>query len=144
LIKIIKNTNEDIQLLALFLNDAGKSLITFRYFSKRPLEIIQNHKYTILILNEFNVPVGYGHLDPQYDVVWLGICVSEKQIGKGFGKMIMSDLTKKADSSGISELILKVDKQNVKAVSLYKKFNFKISDEKDEVYLIMSRFRNIE
>ncbi len=144
MIKIIKNTNEDIQLLALFLNDAGKSLNTFRYFNKRPLEIIQNHKYTILILNEFKVPVGYGHLDPQGDFVWLGICVSEKQIGKGFGKMIMSDLTKKADSSGISELILKVDKQNVNAVSLYKKFNFKISDEKDEVYLIMSRFRNIE
>jgi len=144
LIKIIKNTNQDIQLLALFLNDAGKSLNTFRYYSKRPLEIILNHIYTILILNELKIPVGYGHLDPQGDFVWLGICVSEKQIGKGLGKMIMSNLTKKADSSGISELILQVDKQNVKAVSLYQKFNFKISDEKDELYFIMRRIRNIE
>jgi ribosomal protein S18 acetylase RimI-like enzyme len=142
MIKRIKNIPEDIQLLSTFLKDAGNSLNTFRYFGKRPLECIQNHKYTILVLNKNERPVAYGHLDPQSEILWLGICVSENQVGKGYGKMIMTDLTEKADSDGISELILQVDKANVNAVSLYKKFNFNITTEKDELYLIMKRKRN--
>jgi ribosomal protein S18 acetylase RimI-like enzyme len=144
MIKRIKNIPEDIQLLSAFLNDAGNSLSTFRYFGKRPLECIQNHKYTILVLNENEGPVAYGHLDPQSEIVWLGICVSENQVGKGYGKMVMTNLTEKADSDGISELILQVDKANVNAVRLYKKFNFITTDDKEGLYLIMKRARNIE
>lgn len=142
MIKRIGNTKEDIQLLINFLDSAGNSLDTFRYFGKRPLEIIENHMYTILILNENEVPVAYGHLDPQGDILWLGICVSENQIGKGYGKRIMTDLTHKADSEGILELILQVDKTNVNAVSLYKKFNFFTTAEKNKSYLIMKRERH--
>lgn len=144
MVKRIKNIPEDLQLLSAFLKDAGNSLKTFRYFGKRPLECIQNHRYTILVLNENNIPVGYGHLDPQGDIVWLGICVCENQVGKGYGKVIMAELTKKADFDGIPELILQVDKANVNAVSLYKKFNFIIAEEKDGLYLIMKRARNVK
>ncbi len=144
MVKRIKNTPEEIQLLSDFLKDAGSSLNTFRYFVKRPLEIIQNHRYTILVLNENNTPIGYGHLDPQEDIVWLGICVAENQVGKGYGNVIMSELTQKADFDGISELTLQVDKTNVSAVSLYKKFNFIIAEEKDSLYLIMKRTINVE
>ena len=144
MVKRIKNTSEDIKLLSAFLKDAGSSLKTFRYFGKRPLDIIQNHRYTILVLNEKSNPIGYGHLDPQGDIVWLGICVAENQVGKGYGKVIMSELTKKADFDGISELILQVDKTNISAVSLYRKFNFIITEEKDSLYLIMKRTINIE
>ena len=45
---------------------------------------------------------------------------------------------------GISELTLQVDKTNVSAVSLYKKFNFIIAEEKDSLYLIMKRTINVE
>ena len=144
MVKRVKNTPGDIQLLSDFLKDAGISLKTFRYFEKRPLEFIKNHSYTILVLNENKTPIGYGHLDPQGDIVWLGICVAENQVGKGYGKVIMSELTQKADFDGISELILQVDKANVSAVSLYKKFNFIITDEKEGLYLIMKRARNVE
>lgn len=144
MVKKINSTAEDLQLLSSFLKDAGNSLITFRYFAKRPLECIQNHIYTILVLNENSTPIGYGHLDPQRDIIWLGICVAENQVGNGYGKVIMSELTQKADFDGISELILQVDKANVSAVSLYKKFNFLITDEKEGLYLIMKRIRNVE
>jgi len=144
MVKRIKNIPEDLQLLSAFLKDAGSSLNTFRYFGKRPLEIIQNHRYTILVLNENSTPIGYGHLDPQEDIVWLGICVAENQVGKGYGKVIMAELTQKADFDGISELILQVDKANVSAIKLYKKFNFIISEERDGLYLIMKRTRNFE
>jgi GNAT superfamily N-acetyltransferase len=143
MIKRINNTKEDIQLLDTFLKNAGNSLATFRYFGKRALQAIENHTYTILILNHNEDPVAYGHLDPHCDVLWLGICVSENQFGKGYGKMIMNDLTQRADSDGILEIVLQVDKANINAVSLYEKFNFITIEEKNGLYLIMKRKKNI-
>jgi|688.fasta_scaffold04394_20 GNAT superfamily N-acetyltransferase len=142
MIKSITNTQEHISLLEAFLNDAGTSLKTFRYFGKRPLDIIKNHKYTILLLNDNEVPVAYGHLDLSDDVIWLGICVSENHMGKGYGHLVMEDLLQKADSEGILEITLQVDKVNYIAVNLYKKFNFITSEEKDGLYLIMKRCKN--
>lgn len=139
MIKSITNSKEDIYLLESFLKNAGNSLKTFRYFGKRALDVIQNHKYTILIINENKVPVGYGHLDLCDDIVWLGICVSEDQVGRGYGNLIMEDLLKKADSDGILEITLQVDKENVSAIKLYTKFDFIKHTEKDGLYLIMKR-----
>ena len=142
MVKHLKNTKDDLHLLDIFLKDAGTSLNTFRYFGKRPLEEIESHRYTILVLDDAHVPVAYGHLDAKDGIVWLGICVSEQQVGKGYGKIIMTDLLNWADSEGISELTLQVDKVNVNAVSLYKKFNFITFKEKDGLYLIMKRTKN--
>ncbi len=142
MIKPITNTKDDINLLDTFLRDAGSSLKTFRYFRKRPLDVIKNHKYTIILLNNNEVPVAYGHLDLSDDIVWLGICVSENQVGKGYGHLVMADLLKKADSEDILEITLQVDKANISAVNLYKKFNFITCDEKDGLYLIMKRSKN--
>ena len=142
MIKSITNTQEDISLLETFLKDAGISLKTFRYFGKRPLDVINNHKYTILLLNDNEVPVAYGHLDLSADIVWLGICVSEYQVGKGYGHLIMEELLKKSDSDGILEITLQVDKVNVSAINLYTKFNFITCEEKDGLYLIMKRNTN--
>jgi ribosomal protein S18 acetylase RimI-like enzyme len=93
-------------------------------------------------LNDNEVPVAYGHLDLSDDVIWLGICVSENQVGKGYGHLVMEDLIQKADSEDILEITLQVDKVNNNAVNLYKKFNFITSEEKDGLYLIMKRGKN--
>jgi len=142
MVKHLKNTKDDLHLLDIFLKDAGTSLNTFRYFGKRSLEVVESHRYTILILNDAHVPVAYGHLDSKDDIVWLGICVSEHQVGKGYGKIIMTDLLNRADAEGILEITLQVDKANISAVNLYKKFNFITCDEKDGLYLIMKRSKN--
>jgi ribosomal protein S18 acetylase RimI-like enzyme len=63
-------------------------------------------------------------------------------MGKGYGHLVMEDLLQKADSEGILEITLQVDKVNYIAVNLYKKFNFITSEEKDGLYLIMKRCKN--
>lgn len=95
----------------------------FRYYDKRPYDYGHvNHICTIKTHD------GYGHLD--YDKVnnkvWLGICVSDLMTGLGMGKDLMRRLLAIADSEGIKEIWLSVDKDNEPAINLYKRFNFKI------------------
>lgn len=106
-----------------FLRIAGSSLDTFRYFEKRPLKIIKNHLKTLLVYQQ-NTPVGYGHLDLENDVVWLGICVASKFKGLGIGKLIMNELIHEGRKLDISEIKLSVDAANTKAEQLYQKFGF--------------------
>ncbi|MEY4307911.1 MAG: hypothetical protein RL422_114 [Bacteroidota bacterium] len=131
--------DKEFENLNCFLANAGSSLITFRYFSTRDVGVIRNHIYTILLINDNSEPVAYGHLDPEDNKVWLGICVSEKFINQGLGSIIMASLTEKADSVFINELYLQVDIDNVSAVNLYKKFNFEIIENKYEKYFVMKR-----
>lgn len=138
MIKRIKNEHNDIALLSNFLKNAGKSLNKFRYFRNRHLSIISEHIYTILIL-ENNNPVAYGHLDPEQDIVWLGICVSEKATGKGYGGQIMMKLISQATKIGLNEIFLKVDSNNTKAISLYQKYFFELTSKEKDGCFIMKR-----
>jgi ribosomal protein S18 acetylase RimI-like enzyme len=108
-----------------FLEQAGDSLLKFRYFNSRPLSILKNHRLTILAF-DVDQPVGYGHLDSEDNLIWLGIAVAEKGRGKGTGKKIMDYLVKYADDNQIAEICLTVDQDNISAVHLYKKFDFNI------------------
>ena len=47
-----------------FLKIAGDSLLTFRYFNKRDISIIENHLVTVVLV-EGTKNIGYGHLDPE-------------------------------------------------------------------------------
>ena len=137
MVKRINNTPEDIQLLSAFLKDAGSSLNTFRYFSTRSIDCLKNHVLTVLFL-ENGVPSAYGHLDKDGDTIWLGICVSEEYKGRAIGKIIMEHLLKYADENSLN-VMLKVDFDNHRAISLYKKYNFLISFEETSVFYLMRR-----
>ncbi len=115
--------SENISLLSAFLDNAGGSLKTFRYFDKRPLSSISNHLYTTVYMFE-DQPVGYGHLDQEGDVVWLGIAVKEGLTGKGIGKKIMDKLLQKGRKLEIKKIRLSVDADNTPAVKLYKQLGF--------------------
>ena len=108
-----------------FLQRAGASLKSFRYFDKRPVEIINTHLITIVVMFESS-PVGYGHLDKEDEQVWLGICVAESFGGKGIGNLIMNQLLTDAQKLGVSNIALSVDSNNRKAFNLYRKFGFRI------------------
>lgn len=128
----------DINILQSFIEGAGNSTSSFRYFKSRPLSIIANHLLTVVVLDNV-IPIAYGHLDKEGDVIWLGIAVSESCKGKGIGKLIMNYLINFSDTMNIPELFLSVDKENTIATSMYKKYNFKETKTLENRAVIMKR-----
>ena len=129
-ITIRKISLNDIHLIKLFLQNAGTSLNTFRYYDKRPLDIVSEHVYTIILLDG-ELPIGYGHLDnsDNKSTVWLGIALAEQYLGKGLGSILLNNLIKEADKLNYLIIQLTVDSENIPAIRLYKKFGFKILKE---------------
>jgi len=115
--------NADESLVRQFLSGAGGSLKTFRYFNTRDVSIIRNHLCTI-VGTSTGIPIAYGHLDPEGDDTWLGICIAEKYTGSGLGKVIMSALIYNAACLRLKSIRLSVDEDNVAAIELYKQFGF--------------------
>jgi ribosomal protein S18 acetylase RimI-like enzyme len=135
-IHYIKNTN--INLLKNFLNN--KLSNSFRYYNKRNISIIENHLITIIGLDINLLSIAYGHIDycSNENIYWLGICILEEYKGKGYGNDIMNKLIEKFKEKNISnKLYLTVDKDNQKAINLYKKFNFNIIEEKETYYKML-------
>ena len=119
MITIVKDRS-DVQR---FLDNAGRSLETFRYFSRRSLDVLDNHVVTFLDMDN-NEPIAYGHLDRDGKKVWLGICVSDKMCGRGLGKLMMKALIAAAIEHQIPSIWLAVDVDNTVARQLYEKIGF--------------------
>lgn len=115
-----------------FLETADQALHHFRYFKTRPLSVLDNHLATYLI-KVGDQYVGYGHLDIEEDVVWLGIAISDDFQGMGLGKLMMEALIAAAKVKDLSAIQLAVDSDNKKAIALYHKMNFKTFKETEKV-----------
>jgi RimJ/RimL family protein N-acetyltransferase len=102
---------------------------TFRYFNSRNEDCFNNHFYHI-ILNDPEL-VGYGHLDYENGKMWLGMCVFDSFVGRGYGKSILKNLI---DSREKSKLYLSVDKENFKAINLYLHSGFKIYLQTEKIF----------
>lgn len=114
-----------------FLLSAGKALLTFRYFNKRDTGVIKNHICTYILLED-NHPVGYGHLERENQIVWLGIAISETAQGKGYGKMMITKLLDTAKKLNLEEVNLSVDFDNENAIQLYLKYGFVLQKKIDK------------
>lgn len=134
--EIVELKSANVNLINQFLLNAGSSLKTFRYFEKRSLETIQNHLITYVLVKE-NQVIGYGHLEREIDKVWLGIAISESQLGKGFGLYLMNTLVDFARKLQIKTLHLSVDKVNLGAIKLYEKVGFLKINELNENSFLM-------
>lgn len=121
-------TIENEKDLAFFLSTAGSSLNSFRYFSTRDFSVLKNHLSTVL-LYEYEQAIGYGHLDKDAEIVWLGICLSEEKKGKGYGKLIMNRLIEEAQLNDVPVIKLSVDASNLEAIQIYNKYGFRHSKE---------------
>ena|ERR1700741_4250442 len=121
----------ETKLLQKFIDTAGNSLRSFRYFNTRPLDVIRFHLCTWLLL-ENGEPVAYGHLDQEGGIVWLGIAVIEGKNGKGYGSAMMDKLIAFGGKEGIERIKLSVDNDNEAAIALYLKNGFKLSAEKEK------------
>jgi ribosomal protein S18 acetylase RimI-like enzyme len=127
--KISKNVESDIEDLKHIIKENVLGNKTFRYFDKREFSCVDNHLLTNLYYVE-NDCVGYGHLDHDGENVWLGIMVLDKHVGKGYGNTIFEALI----NSTNSDISLSVDKINIKAINLYKKYKFVIFSENEYSY----------
>jgi perosamine synthetase len=101
---------------------------TFRYFQKHDTT---HHTKTLIALDRNKVPVGYGHIDVEDDVNWLGVCVLPSAQNMGLGTRIVQELLKNQH-----DVKLSVDKHNTVAQNLYKKFGFVTVAETDKVYFM--------
>jgi ribosomal protein S18 acetylase RimI-like enzyme len=71
----------------------------------------------------------------EQNIYWLGICILDEYQGKGFGNQMMIKLIEIFKEKQLSkELYLTVDKDNQKAINLYKKFNFDLIEDNNTYY----------
>ena len=123
-------THENVSLLDEFIQNTLPD--TFRYFHKRNSKYcLDNHTLTLIGTYE-GKPICYGHIDDG----WLGICVLPEYQSRGYGKQLMYMLTKYADFELNGKLKLTVDKTNITAIALYKKYGFATVSEIEHYYLM--------
>ena len=130
---IIEITENNNYLLNEFLNNSIPG--TFRYFNKRSINVIKNHIITLILIDD-NLPVGYAHIDYDDDKYWFGVCILDNYQGKGYGKKIMEYIFNNERVKNIDNIYLTVDKVNYIAISLYKKYNFYIVEERDSYFMM--------
>ena len=126
--------SENIFLVKDFLSELGNGNESFRYFAKRPVEVVLKHLLAVVLIDDQKVPVAYGHLDKEGSTLWLGVAVAEKAQGIGLGKKMLTYLIDYARSQGEAEITLTVDKTNHKAIKLYEANDFIQVDELEYYY----------
>ena len=68
---------------------------TFRYFKNRNFEdAIKSHVYRVLYSID-EQDIGYGHIDKEGDIHYIGLCVMPPYQGQGIGKKILEKLINK-------------------------------------------------
>lgn len=127
---------DDTALVQSFLDHAGDSLETFRYFKSRPLSIIANHLLTCVYV-ENGLVAGYGHLDKEGTDIWLGIAVTQQFRNRGIGSKIFKFLIESSIEYGVKVVKLTVDKSNSAAINLYQKYGFVITRSIDDIVYLM-------
>jgi ribosomal protein S18 acetylase RimI-like enzyme len=130
--RMIKVNQGNTDLLQNFILHLGNASNSFRYFSKRGIEAIDNHLITLLYLHD-EAPVGYGHLDKFDNEIWLGIAIIPEFQGKGISHQIMDQLILNAKEFQLESIALTVDNDNFTAIELYLKKGF-VEEKKLETY----------
>lgn len=125
MLEIVPINFDNILLLKNFIEHINSKF--FRYFNTRNINVIQNHKYTILLINN-NDCVGYGHIDFEDNMYWLGIYIKKEFRSQGLSKIIMNDLIKFFNTHFPNKILhLTVDNDNIIAYTLYVKYGFTTS-----------------
>lgn len=135
----LKIDRSNLNFVKKFVDQLGPAAISFRYFNSRPVEITLNHRFSCLLM-EGDQPVGYGHLENENDITWLGIAILPSYQHKGYGKKMMEELIKNAIQLDIPEIKLTVDKDNIGALKLYENFHFTIENETSSYYIFKRLF----
>lgn len=134
-LKVLQISQENTSKLTSFIENLGDEQESFRYFNSRGLEVLENHVFTFLLLHD-KTPIGYGHLDEEDNIIWLGIVVKQEHQGKGFAKEIMQILVNKAQELRLGNIHLSVDNDNQRAIALYERFGFVVVTKKEDYSIL--------
>lgn len=133
---VFKKINEEnLHLIEKFLININSPY--FRYFNKRKISIVLTHIYTVILTSsedEKSDIIGYGHIEEENNIHWMGICITNNYTNKGYGSKILSHLIQEAKKCNINKLYLTVDKNNDIALNLYKKYNFQMIESNETFY----------
>jgi len=91
---------------------------TFRYFSKRSIDVCETHTVTIIGIVD-GKPVAYAHIDDR----WIGLCVLPQHQNRGYGRTLLSFVCDYGTAEKIP-LRLTVDADNLRAKQMYEKMGF--------------------
>lgn len=106
----------------------SRSRDSFRYFKNRPYEVVGRHLCTLMLSNA-GADIGYGHLETEEGVTWLGIALADSELGRGWGRLLMQRLLEEAAARGVPEVSLRVDRDNTRGIRLYQQYGFAESAE---------------
>lgn len=125
----------DEALLKEFLKSIIEGAANFRYYKTRPLNIIHNHLACVILKNDKDKPVAYGHLEKDGAILWLGLAVGDSYKRLGYGTCMLQQLIKLAKIKQEKSITLAVDKSNKAAQDLYAKFGFEFIEQRDQVII---------
>ncbi len=109
--------------------------ISFRYFETRNIDVVNNH--IITLIGEINQePIAYAHIDHENGINWIGICILQQEQGKKYGKQIFASLIKYIHENDTPNVQLSVDVDNYRAINLYLKNDFKITQIYQKYYIM--------
>lgn len=132
-IKIIEITNENRNdIYDNFLSKINN--LNFRYFNKRNINCLNNHIISVILYDYIkNIYIGYSHIDYENEH-WIGIYILDDYQNNKLGTFLLNYILQHKKVYKINEINLTVDINNISAIKLYEKNNFKIIDKKDKYY----------
>lgn len=122
-VEVLEKSEGSILRVSNFDERLSRSRDSFRYFKNRSYEIVRQHLCTLMLSNA-GADIGYGHLETEDGVTWLGIALVDSELGRGWGRLLMQRLLEEASARGIPELFLRVDRDNMRGIRLYRQFGF--------------------
>lgn len=96
-------------------------------WSKNQIENLVENKDCVfrVLVGDNNKVLGYYSFNIICDEAYINnIAVIKDMQSKGLGTLLFQDLIDSCKSKNINAITLEVEKENIKAIGLYKKFNF--------------------
>jgi ribosomal protein S18 acetylase RimI-like enzyme len=107
-------------------------LFDLMYNREKLLMLLNNSENTFFLLRENDADIGYAQLVINSESVKLEKLYLHPDVqGKGYGLYLLNQLINHSLNLGCQNMQLQVNRSNSKAVQFYKKFGFKIIEERD-------------
>ena len=148
MVKVVTYDKEFLDLSLKWLNDPEIQELTRTYNVTKDKQLewfnninkVNNYKAYGIVYNNSKIgAAGLKHIKGKEQAEYWGY-IGEKELwGKGIGKVVISEILKKAEDMEIKYVYLRVIENNLRAIKLYKSKGFKLKKQEDDI-LIMGKY----